>query len=159
MLIRQQLPLIFGVPQEGFYAQLKAKKAFVAELRPALEGMKDVARELIRRGIQPVVICDNMMAFCMERKLVSVVHIFAQGRKNGVALCRTGSLAAALCARAHRIPVVLHDGAMPRESRAADLLKIAGMKVTSSKINTYVPLLEEVPMGLIGHTQGWKAGE
>jgi hypothetical protein len=48
---------------------------------------------------------------------------------------------------------------MPRESRPPILLKIAGMKVTSSKINTYVPLLEEVPMGLIGHTQGWKAGE
>jgi hypothetical protein len=79
----------FWRPAGSFYAQLKAKKAFVAELRPALEGMKDVARELIRRGIQPVVICDNMMAFCMERKLVSVVHIFAQAGKNGVALCRT----------------------------------------------------------------------
>lgn len=159
MLIKQPIPLIFGVPQDGFYGGLKVKKTFVAELRPGLEGMTDVAKELLRRRIQPVVICDSMMAFCMERKLVSAVHIFSQGRRNDVALCRTGSLAAALCARAHRIPVVLHDGAMPRESRAADLLKIAGMKVTSSKINTYVPLLEEVPMGLIGHTQGWKAGE
>jgi methylthioribose-1-phosphate isomerase len=159
MLIKQPIPLIFGVPQDGFYGDLKVKKTFVAELRPGLEGMTDVAKELLRRRIQPVVICDSMMAFCMERKLVSAVHIFSQGRRNDVALCRTGSLAAALCARAHRIPVVLHDGAMPRESRAADLLKIAGMKVTSSKINTYVPLLEEVPMGLIGHTQGWKAGE
>ena len=159
MLIKQPMPLIFGVPQDGFYGDLKVKKTFVAELRPGLEGMTDVARELLKRRIQPVVICDSMMAFCMERKLVSAVHIFSQGRRNDVALCRTGSLAAALCARAHRIQVVLHDGTMPRESRAADLLKIAGIKVTSSKINTYVPLLEEVPMGLIGHTQGWKAGE
>ncbi|MDD5137844.1 MAG: hypothetical protein PHG72_03400 [Candidatus Omnitrophica bacterium] len=157
MLIRQHIPLIFGVPQNGFYGDLKVKKTFVAELRPGLEGMTDVARELLKRRIQPVVICDNMMAFCMERKLVSVVHIFSQGRRNDVALCRTGSLAAALCARVHRIPVVLHDGvvfALPRESQAADLLKIAGIKVTSSKIKTYVPLLEEVPMGLIGPEGG-----
>ena len=158
MLVKEQIPLIFGVPQEDFYAQLKAKKIFVAELRPALEGMKDVAKELIGRGVKPVVICDNMMAFCMERKLVSAVHIFAQGRKNDVALCRTGSLIAALCAHTHRIPVVLHEGAMPREAKGADLLKIGGMKVTSSKIKTYVPLLEEVPMSLVGRTQGQNPG-
>ncbi len=158
MLVKEQIPLIFGVPQDDFYAQLKAKKVFVAELRPALEGMKDVAKELIGRGVQPVVICDNMMAFCMERKLVSVVHIFAQDRKNDVVLCRTGSLIAALCARAHRIPVVLHDGAKPRVAKSADLLKIGGLKVTSSRIKTYVPLLEEVPMGLVGRTQGRKSG-
>lgn len=154
MLIKGRIPLIFGVPQEAFYAGFKAKKAFVAELRPALEGMKDVAKELLRRRIQPVVICDNMMAFCMERKLVSAVHIFSQGRKNDVALCRTGSLIAALCAHAHRIQVVLHDGVMPREAKIADLLKIGGIKVTSSKIQTYVPLLEEVPMNLVGRKAG-----
>ncbi|MDD5019865.1 MAG: hypothetical protein PHH75_04590 [Candidatus Omnitrophica bacterium] len=154
MLIKQPIPLIFGVPQKDFYARLKAKKVFVAELRPALEGMTDVAKELLRRRIQPVVICDNMMAFCMERKLVSAVHIFAQGKKKDVALCRTGSLIAALCARIHRIPVVLHEGAMPREAKDADLLKIAGVKVTSSKIQTYVPLLEEVPMNLVGRKAG-----
>jgi methylthioribose-1-phosphate isomerase len=154
MLIKERIPLIFGVPQEAFYAGLRAKKAFVAELRPGLEGMKDVAKELSRHGVQPVVICDNMMAFCMERKLVSAVHVFSQGRKNDVALCRTGSLIAALCARAHRIQVVLHDGVMPREAKIDDLLKIGGMKVTSSKIQTYVPLLEEVPMNLVGRKAG-----
>lgn len=154
MLIKQRIPIIFGVPQEDFYGGLRAERVFVAELRPGLEGMTDVAKELLKRRVQPVVICDNMMAFCMERKLVSAVHIFAHGRKKDVALCRTGSLIAAICAHAHRIPVILHGGVMPLKSKTADLLKIAGAKVTSSKIKTYVPLLEEVPMGLIGALKG-----
>ena len=153
MLIKEKIPLIFGVPHKDFYKGLKAKKVFVAELRPSLEGAKKVAAELLKHRIQPIVICDNMMAFCMERKLVSIVHIFGAARRDCVVLCRTGSLVAAIAARAHHIGVVLHRAAAGAENKAQDLLRIAGRRVTSGRIKTYVPEYEEVLLELVSRIE------
>lgn len=128
---------------------LMASKVFVAEQRPGLEGMKQVSESLLKNKIQPVVICDNMMAFCMERGLVESVHIFAYALNRTTALCRTGSLIAAICAHAHEIPVVLHPSVKQDKQKASHLLRIGGRKVTDAKIKTYVPTEEEVPMALI----------
>ncbi len=148
MPVNKRIPLIFGVPQTSFFDGLKVKKAFVAELRPGLEGIKIVAGELLKRHIQPVVICDNMLAFCMGRGLVKDVHIFCNAVNKSSSLCRTGSLIAALCAKRHKIPVYLYPAAnlFPQP---VPLHKINGMRVTSSAIKTYVPLFEEVPLTLV----------
>lgn len=140
-----KIPLIYGVPQEEFYKTLTAPKVYVAELRPGLEGMTEVARSLIKNNIEPVVICDNMLAFCMEKGLVSGVHIFGQGKNPAV--CRTGSLIAAICAKYHQIPVVFHPG--KEGKKASSLLAIGGKRVSVSKIKTYVPLEEDVPSEFI----------
>jgi len=147
MLINGKIPLIFGVPPEGFLKGFKSQKAFVAEVRPGLEGMTIVAKELNKAGRESVVICDNMMAFCMERGLVSAVHIFYQALNKKTALCRTGSLIAALCAKAHHIPVTL-SRARVLKFKPASLLQIGARKVTAGNIKTYVPFFEEVPLGL-----------
>ena len=47
MLNKGKIPLIFGVPDPSFFERFGAKKAFVAELRPGLEGAKVVARALL----------------------------------------------------------------------------------------------------------------
>ncbi|MFA5039414.1 MAG: hypothetical protein WC732_07015 [Candidatus Omnitrophota bacterium] len=148
----KKIPLIFGCPSESFYAKFNAPRAFVAELRPGLEGMKQVSGELLKKGVKPVVICDNMMAFCMERGLVSGVHIFSAQVRGSRALCRTGSLIAAICARHHGIPVVLHKTLKQPSAVSMSLLKIGGIKVASAKIKTYVPALEEIPLDLIDRT-------
>jgi methylthioribose-1-phosphate isomerase len=148
MRVSEKIPLIFGVPDKFFYGSLKAEMVFVAELRPSLSGMTVVAQELLRRHIQPVVICDNMLAFCMERGLVSEVCIFHNALNKQTSLSRTGSLIAALCAKKHDIPVYLSPGAV-LEPETTSLLKVRGMKVTAQDIKTYVPLLEEVPLDLV----------
>lgn len=148
MEIKEKISLIFGIPGGYFLKSFKARKVFVAELRPGLEGGRVVAAALLKKGVTPVIICDNMMAFCMKRGLVKDVHIFyhALGEKTG--LCRTGSLIAALCAKKHKIPAYLHQ-ADNLPWKAETLLEIAGVKVTSGDIPTYVPLLEEVPLDLV----------
>ena len=148
MFIKEKMPLIFGLPSEVFLDSLKEKRVFVAELRPDLLGMKPLAEELLKKRIQPVVICDNMVAFCMERGLVSAAHIFCEAKNEKTGLCRTGSLIVALCAQYHHIPVYLHQ-ARAAKNKQSSLLKIAGMKVTAQNIKTYVPFLEEVPLELV----------
>lgn len=148
MLIKEKIPLVFGVPGESFFSRLKTKKIFVAELRPGLEGTKIVALATLEKGIQPVVICDNMPAFCMKQGLVKDVHIFYNMLKKNFSLCRTGSLSTALCAKIHSIPVYLGKGAAV-SLKPASLHKIDGKQVTSADIKTYVPLLEKVPLKLI----------
>ena len=148
MDIHERIPLIFGVPEPSFYGRLKEKRVFVAELRPALEGTKVVAKELLKRGIQPVIICDNMLAFCMKRGLVKDVSIFYTALNKNTSLCRTGSLIAALCARIHKIPVLLYKTGWIVSKTPVSLLKIGGKKVTSQDLKNYVPLLEEVPLEL-----------
>jgi len=138
------MPLIFGVPHKSFYKDFKPTMAFVAELRPGLEGTRVVAKELLRRRIQPVVICDNMMAHCMERGLVNGVHVFYGRLTRHKAVCRTGSLIAVLCARTHQIPTRLHRGKVSR--REGSLLKLDGRNVTAQNIKTFVPPTEEVPL-------------
>ncbi|HAJ56436.1 MAG TPA: hypothetical protein DCL35_01555 [Candidatus Omnitrophica bacterium] len=147
MQINKKLQLIFGIPDNAFIAGFNEKEAFVAELRPALEGMKAVSKDLLKRNITPVVICDNMMAFCMKEGLVSTVHIFYSSMAKMSCVCRTGSMAAALCARAHGVPVYLHPSKKVKAGKP-DLTKIGGMRVTNADIKTYVPLTEEVPLEL-----------
>jgi methylthioribose-1-phosphate isomerase len=136
--------LIFGVPGKKFFRGFSEGQAFVAELRPGLEGMKRTAAALLKKNVGPVIICDNMMAFCMERGLISRVHIFYQSISKKTAVCRAGSLIAALCARFHGIPVEAHRAAAVK--KAPSLLKISGQSVTSGRIKTYVPLVEAVPL-------------
>lgn len=148
MRVDKKIPLIFGVPDKGFYKGLKGKEVFVAELRPDIEGIKVVGPALLEAGIQPVIICDNMMAFCLGRGLVSGVHIFYEKKEEQGAVCRVGSLIAALCAKTHQVPVYLHKGPALRK-KASSLLKIDGVSVTSGKIKTYVPLAERVPLAYV----------
>ena len=148
MQIKEKISLVFGVPSEVFLKSLKTKKIFVAELRPGLEGTKLVALRALENGIQPVVICDNMPAFCMKQGLVKDVRIFYNMLKKDSSLCRTGSLMAALCARMHGIPVYLSKGAAV-SLKPASLHKIDGRQVTSAEIKTCVPLMEKVPLKLI----------
>lgn len=123
-------------------------EVFVAELRPGIEGIKVTAAALQKRGVVPVIICDNMMAFCMQRGLVERVFIFAQSVGPATAVCRTGSLIAALCAKIHGIPVECRK-ARPLKKKASSLLKMDGRSVTSARVKTWVPLTEEVPLELI----------
>lgn len=148
MDIKEKISLIFGVPCDAFFDSFASKKAFVAELRPGLEGMKKVSQNFLKRGVQPVVICDNMLAFCMKRGLVKDVHIFYNALNEKTALCRTGSLIAALCAKMHDIAIYLYPSAALAK-KSPSLLKIDGLKVASSDIKTYVPMLEEVPLKLV----------
>ncbi|MBI5873831.1 MAG: hypothetical protein HZB36_06795 [Candidatus Omnitrophica bacterium] len=147
MQINGKLPLIFGVPDRAFFEKFGEKKVFVAELRPGLEGMQAVSKGLLKKKITPVVICDNMMAFCMRQGLVSGVHIFYKNLNKDNAVCRTGSLIAALCAKEHNIPVYIHKAAVAKV-KISDLRKIGGRLVTNADLKTYCPVFEDVPLEL-----------
>lgn len=141
-------PLIFGVPGGDFYKTLNSKEVFVSELRPGLDGMKIVATDLLKAGIKPVIICDNMLGFCMSRGFVKEVHIFSNAITGKNAICRTGSLVAALMAHMHKVPVYLHK-AQALNMKAKSLLEIDGINVGAKDIKTYVPVAERVPLRLV----------
>lgn len=178
---KKKIPLVFGVPQASFFETFEGEELFVAELRPGLEGARAVARRCLKRGLRPIIICDNMLAYCMKEGLVSQVFIFYDRMGRQAALCRCGSMIAAVCAKLHNIPVFLYPASqktpgLPGDKsstgchcmaspgdfhpsqrtarRASSLAKIAGVRVTSDSIKTYVPLQEEVPLSFIAGQYG-----
>lgn len=150
---KKKIPLVFGVPRPSFFDTLDGKELFVAELRPGLEGARAVAGSCLRHGLRPIIICDNMLAYCMKEGLVSRVFIFYDKMGRQAALCRCGSMIAAVSAQAHRIPVSLYPS-QGTARRAFSLAKIAGVRVTLDSLKTYVPLQEEVPLTLIAEYHG-----
>lgn len=150
---KKKIPLVFGVPQASFFETFEGEELFVAELRPGLEGARAVARSCLKRGLRPIIICDNMLAYCMKEGLVNNVFIFYDRMGRQAALCRCGSMIAAVCAKLHNIPVSLYPSQRTAR-RASSLAKIAGVRVTSGSIKTYVPLQEEVPLSFIAGQYG-----
>lgn len=144
MRVEKKIPLVFGVPGASFFDGVSSGEVFVAELRPALEGAKRAARACLRRGIRPVVICDNMLAHCMKSGLVSEACIFCHQLGKEVVRAHCGALAAAICARFHKIPVRFFPAAA--RPQRAPLDKIGGVGVTLKTIKTYVPLEDIVPL-------------
>lgn len=150
MPIEEKKSLIFGFPGTSFFDDFKRESVFVAELRPGLEGMRQVSALLLERKITPVMICDNMMAFCMKQGLVDKVYLFGKKTTGKNILCRTGSLIAALCAKVHRIPVVLYPCAKEAlDSGQEDLHRIGAKLVTKENIPVYSPAWEDVDLELI----------
>ncbi len=80
-------------------------KVFADETRPLLQGARLTAWELSRSGIDVTVICDNMAATVMKRRLVQAVLVGCDRvAANGDAANKIGTLGVAILAKHYGIP-------------------------------------------------------
>ncbi len=87
------------------YGQGKEIHVWVDETRPALQGARLTAWELLACGIPHTVIADGAAGFLMKRGQVDVVIVGADRvAANGDVANKVGTYALAILARAHQIP-------------------------------------------------------
>ena len=121
--------------------------AFVCEGRPGLEAGRMTSDILLKKGINPTVISDNMAGSLFFRGLVRQVFIACQYADENGALCDMGALILAVMARKHKVPVKL----LPAQRRTRflgdpkDILSFEGQRMAPQGTKGYVPLVEWVP--------------
>jgi methylthioribose-1-phosphate isomerase len=122
--------------------------AFVCEGRPNLEAGRKTSGILLKKGLTPTVICDNMAGFLFFKGLVKQVFIACQYADDTGALCDTGALILAVLAKRHKIPLTL----LPAEHRTRflgdpkSILSFEGQLIAPKGTHGYVPLVEWIPV-------------
>jgi methylthioribose-1-phosphate isomerase len=126
----------------------KGGHVFVCEGRPTLEGGRKTTQVLLKRGITPIIISDNMAGFLFFKGWVKEVIIACQYADDTGALCDIGSLILAVLAYKHKVPLKL----LPAEHRTRFLgdpgaiLSFEGKRIAPRGTHSYVPLVEWVPV-------------
>lgn len=122
--------------------------AFVCEGRPSLEAGRKTSGILLKKGITPTVISDNMAGFLFFKGLVKQVFIACQYADDTGALCDTGALILAVLAKRHKIPLKLlvaeHRTRFLGDPKA--ILSFEGQRIAPKGTHGYVPLVEWVPV-------------
>ena len=142
--------LIHGYFKYSFYDHIvrnNPKNVFVLEGRPYLESSRGACKELVKRGIKPTVITDNMAGFLFYKNLVKDVWIGYQSTEKDGAVCLAGGLILGVLGKRHRIPVLLSKNYKKSALLAdeGDILEFNGVKVAPKGTKGYVPLVELVP--------------
>lgn len=94
------LGVIYRAQEEG-----KRIKVFASETRPLLQGSRLSAWELMQRGIDVTVICDNMAAYLMQQgKINSVIAGADRIAANADSANKIGTYSLAVLSKYHNIP-------------------------------------------------------
>lgn len=129
------------------------------ETRPLLQGARLTAFELQRAGVPVTVICDNMAASVMARKMVDLVIVGADRvTANGDFANKIGTYGVAILAKEHSIPfycatplstvdITLPDGKdIPIEERPPrEITHGFGRQTTPDKVQVFNPAFDVTP--------------
>ena len=125
----------------------KNNHAFICEGRPGLEAGRKTSGVLLRKGITPTLISDNMAGFLFFKGLVKQVFIACQYADKKGALCDMGALILAVLAKKHKVPIKLllakHRTRFLGDPK--DILSFEGQRIAPKGTHGYVPLVEWVP--------------
>ena len=143
-----------GIFEDKTFDRLKGqgvKEAFVLEGRPSLKAAESSSRQLLKRGIKPILISDNMAGFLFAKDMVKEVWLSYQISDEKGAVCRIGSLILGVLAKRHKAPVYIFKSGEKTEfmGKPRDLFNFQGKRVAPSGIKAYVPLVEWVPQKYI----------
>ncbi|WP_165249934.1 S-methyl-5-thioribose-1-phosphate isomerase [Paludisphaera soli] len=152
------LAVIFTAHELG-----KAPRVFADETRPLLQGARLTAWELVNRGVDVTLICDNMAAQVMkEGKIRKVVVGADRIAANGDAANKIGTYGVALLAKAHGVPfyvaapsstfdLTLADGSgIPIEERdPREVTEGFGLRTAPEGVAVYNPAFDVTPAELI----------
>jgi methylthioribose-1-phosphate isomerase len=152
------LAVMFTAAADG-----KIFHVFADETRPLLQGARLTAWELMQRGIDVTLICDNMAAQVMKEGRVQLVITGADRiAANGDTANKIGTYGVALLARAHGIPfyiaapvstfdLSLADGsAIPIEQRdPREITQGLGKTIAPEGVKVYNPAFDVTPAELI----------
>ncbi len=146
----RSIVLLQGVLADGFFKTFKPTKAnpvFVLEGRPDLSAGKGNSAALVKKGIVPTVICDNMAGFLFFKGLVKEAVLACQFADKNGALCDMGGLILAVLAKRHKVPVRLASAKYKARflGNPEDILSFEGQRTAPKGVSGYVPLVEWVP--------------
>jgi methylthioribose-1-phosphate isomerase len=144
-------------------AQGKKIKVYVDETRPVLQGARLTTWELLQQGIDTVLICDDMAAFLMQKKMIDCIITGADRIvRNLDAANKIGTYNLAVLAKFHKIPFYL---AAPSSSfnhsvESGDKIKIEerspkevtnfwGRRTAPQKVKIFSPAFDVTPANLI----------
>lgn len=141
----------------------KQVKVFAGETRPFLQGARLTAWELLREGIEVVLIADNMAGYLMAREGLDLVIVGADRvAANGDVANKIGTYSLAVLARAHGLPfyvaaplstVDLRTAAGPdipiEERDPAELTHFRDRRVAPPGVAVWNPAFDITPNELI----------
>lgn len=119
---------------------------YVLEGRPTLKSSKKICAQLIKRGMTPTVMADNMAGFLFYRGWVKEIWLSYHKQDVNGAFCQVGSLTLAVLGYKHKVPVNIFPttGNLQFLGQSKDLFYFNGVRVAPLNIKAYVPLMEWV---------------
>ena len=146
---RESITLFQGVFAPEALAKIKLAKndhAFVCEGRPSLEAVRKTSAVLLKDGLTPTVISDNMAGFLFYKGLVKQVVIACQYADETGALCDTGALILAVLAKKHKVSIKLLEAEHKKRfiGDPKSILSFEGQLMAPKETHGYVPLVEWV---------------
>lgn len=159
---QRSVVLMHGFFTSDMFDELKnkaLKEAFVLEGRPSLTSSKASVQKMLKRGIQPTLISDNMAGVLFYKDLVKEIFLSYNETDQEGALCLIGGLILAVLGKKHNIPVTAypadHNLGISGRSKSSvgikmlaqqkDLLSFEGTRIAPRGVQAYVPLMEWVP--------------
>ncbi|MEI6562691.1 MAG: S-methyl-5-thioribose-1-phosphate isomerase [bacterium] len=156
----------YGTALAPIYVALEQQKhilVYADETRPLLQGSRLTAWELMRAGVDVILICDNMAAHVMKTKGINAVMVGADRiAANGDTANKIGTYGLAVLAKAHGIPfyvlapsstfdLSLTTGdAIPIEERAPEEITMGfGRRTAPEGVKTYSPAFDVTPAEFI----------
>lgn len=151
--MRGSVVLLHGVFDKSFFDMLKEKtpqRVFVMEGRPDLEAAKASSSQLLKRGITPTIIADNMAGFLFYKEMVKEVWLAYEAVHEKGALCYIGASILGVLAKKHNIPVYCYSGDKAGKTKKLfgqdkDIATFNGHRIAAKGTKAYVPLFEHVP--------------
>ena len=122
----------------------------MAESRPHESELGKRLETFTGRGYETVIVTDNMVGFCLQKKRVEGVFLYYHQITDGGALCQGGSLLIAVLAREVGIPCNLSQTDFdPETAEIPGDLNFAGDVLATEGVKSYVPRIDKVPMNYI----------
>ncbi len=142
--------IVQGVVEARLFDELKGKgvtEVYVLEGRPTLEAARRASAELLKRGMTPTLISDNMAGVLFYKNLVKEVWIAFQYADEEGAACDIGALILGVLGKRHGVPVRLFPSARKTNflGRSQDLLSFLSKRIAPKGVEAFVPLVEWVP--------------
>lgn len=141
----------------------KKFNVYVSETRPRLQGSRLTAWELKETGIEPTIICDNMIAQLMKEKRVDIVIVGADRiAKNGDVANKIGTYGLAILAKHHQVPfyvaapistfdLQITDGKdiVIEQRHPSEVSELNGSVIAPEGVAVYNPSFDVTPHDLI----------
>ncbi len=143
--------------------QGKKIKVYVDETRPVLQGARLTSWELLQQGIDTTLICDDMSAFLMQKKMIDCIITGADRIvKNLDAANKIGTYNLAVLAKFHKIPFYMAapsssfdhsiesgDKIIIEERSSEEVTNFQGKRVAPRRVKVFSPAFDVTPANLI----------
>ncbi len=145
------------------HEQGKVHKVYVDETRPLLQGARLTTWELMKVGIDVILITDSMAAFLMQQKRIDLVVVGADRiAANGDVANKIGTYSVAIAAKHHGIPfyvaaptstidpaISCGDKIHVEERNGIEITEGFGKRTAPLGVNVYSPAFDITPASLV----------